>query len=56
MLESDDELNWEGLNLENCPECGSPKVVPAVPGWIEERYCLNCKQVVGPSADTPVVD
>lgn len=44
----DDKGPWDRLDLEVCPECGSPKVVPAVPGWEAERYCLGCEQIVGP--------
>jgi hypothetical protein len=48
--QNDDRTPWDRLNLETCPQCGSPKVVPAVPGWEDERYCLGCQQIVGPSS------
>ena len=46
---NDDRAPWDLLNLDICPQCGSPKVVPAVPGWEDERYCLGCQQIVRPS-------
>lgn len=51
---NDERGPWDRLNLEICPQCGSPKVVPAVAGWDEERYCLGCGQIVAPSSPAGV--
>ena len=54
MLEDPDdptEENWARMSLDACPVCHSHKLVPAVPGWEDVRYCLQCKQVVGGRPD-----
>jgi hypothetical protein len=51
MLEPapNDNAIWASLSLGTCPTCGSPKLVPAVPGWEDVRYCLGCNAIVGPA-------
>lgn len=46
---ADDEALWADLSLESCPKCGSAKVVPAVAGWDDTRYCLSCREIVDPA-------
>jgi hypothetical protein len=43
---ADDEALWADLRLAACPKCGSAKVVPAVLGWNDTRYCLSCHEIV----------
>jgi len=48
MLEPDVETHdlWAELNFGTCPLCGSQRLVPAVPGWEDARFCLDCKVLV----------
>lgn len=38
---------WEPAELQHCPTCGHPRLIPVSPGQPPYRTCLECGVVIG---------